>query len=62
MKKSLIIIVLTLLQCACAAQKAVPGGNTPLLGFEAISAEITVTRVAAGPAADLSRSFALNSE
>jgi hypothetical protein len=62
MKKSLIIIILTLLQCACSAQKALPGGKTPLLSFEAISAEITVTCVETGPAANLFQTVALNTE
>jgi len=42
MNKSLFIIALTLLHCACATQAPVPGSSASLLGFEAISAEITV--------------------
>ncbi len=62
MKKSLIILALTLLQCACATQEAVPGGGHSLLSFEAISAEITVSFEQTEAAADLSQTVALNAE
>jgi hypothetical protein len=42
MKKSIIIIVLTFFQCACATSQAVAPGSTSMLSFDAISAEITV--------------------
>jgi hypothetical protein len=60
MKKSLIIIVLALLQCACATQGPAQDTGTSLLSFDAISAEITVSYEQAEAAADLSQSVALN--
>jgi hypothetical protein len=62
MKKPLIILVLSLLQCACAAHEAAPGGGNSLLSFEAISAEITVSYEQTGAAADLSQTVALNTD
>ncbi len=62
MKKSLIIIVLTLLQCACADQEPVPGSSASLLGFETISAEITVAYESTEGADDLSQTVAMNHE
>lgn len=41
MKKLFIIIILALLQCACATSREV-SGSPSMLGFDAISAEITV--------------------
>jgi hypothetical protein len=60
MKKFLIIIVLTLLQCACATQDPAPYSGSSLLSFDAIGAEITVSYEQAEAAADLSQSVALN--
>ena len=60
MKKSLIILMLTLLQCACATQDTVSGSVDKLLSFEAISAEITVSYEQAKAAANLSQTVALN--
>ena len=62
MKKSLIIISLALLQCACATQEPVPYTSTSLLGFEAISAEITVIHIEAGATDELLQTVALNIE
>ena len=62
MKKSLIIIVLTLLQCACATQEPVQGSSASLLGFAAISAEITVAYESTEGADDLSQTVAMNHE
>ncbi len=42
MKKLLIIISLTLLQCACATSQGIPAQGASMLSFDAISAEITV--------------------
>ncbi len=41
MRKFTIIIVLALIQCACATPQAVPSAN--LLSFDAIEAEISVS-------------------
>ena len=60
MKKSLIILVLALLQCACATHEAAPGNGSSLLSFEAISAEITVSYEQAETTADLSQTVARN--
>ena len=62
MKKSLIILVLALLQCACATREAAPGSGNSLLSFAAISAEITVSYEQTETAADLSQTVALNTE
>ena len=62
MNKSLIIHTLTLLQGACATQEPVQSTANSLLGFEAISAEITVSYEMAEAADDLSRTFAMNRE
>ena len=62
MKKSLIILTLTLLQGACATQEPVQDAADSLLSFEAISAEITVSYEKAEAADDLSRTVALNRE
>jgi hypothetical protein len=62
MKKSLIIIALSLLQCACATQKPVQGSSASLLGFETISAEITVAYESTEGADDLSQTVAMNHE
>ena len=62
MKKSLIILALSLLQCACAMHEAVSPGSQSLLSFEAISAEITVSYEPIEIAEDLSQTLALNSE
>jgi hypothetical protein len=62
MKKSLIIIALSLLQCACATQEPVPGSSASLLGFETISAEITVAYESTEGADDLSQTVAMNHE
>ncbi len=42
MKKSLIILALTLLQGACATQEPVHSTTTSLPGFDVIGAEITI--------------------
>ncbi len=60
MKNSLIIIVLTLLQCACAAQEPAKNSSTSLLSFDAISAEITVAYERAEAVDDLSQTVAMN--
>ncbi len=60
MNKSLFIIALTLLQCACATQEPVQGSSAPLLGFEAISAEITVAYESMEGTDDLSQTVATN--
>jgi hypothetical protein len=62
MKKSLIILALSLLQCACATPEAAPVGAASRLGFEAISAEITVSYVETETADDLSQTVAQNIE
>ena len=62
MKKSLIILTLTLLQGACATQEPVQNTANSLLSFEAISAEITVSYEKVEAADDLSRTVALNIE
>ncbi len=62
MKKSFIILTLTLLQGACATQEPVQNTANSLLSFEAISAEITVSYEKAETADDLSRTVALNIE
>jgi len=60
MNNSLIIIVLTLLQCACATQEPVQNSSTSLLSFDAISAEITVAYESMEAADDLSQTLAVN--
>jgi hypothetical protein len=60
MKKFLIILTLTLLQCACATPGPASNGGRSLLSFKAISAEITVTHVETEVATDLSQTVALN--
>ncbi len=62
MNKSLFIIALTLLQCACATQEPVPGSSASLLGFAAISAEITVSYEQAEAPVELSQTLAMNHE
>ena len=62
MKNSLIIIVLALLQCACATQEPVQNTSTSLLSFDAISAEITVAYESTEAADDLSQTVAVNIE
>lgn len=60
MKKSLIIIVLTLSLGACATRGPAPGGSAALLGFDAISAEITVGYTNLEAADELSHTIAMN--
>jgi len=60
MKNSLIILVLALLQCACATQEPVQNTRTSLLSFDAISAEITVAYESTEAADDLSQTLAVN--
>ena len=60
MKKSLIILTLTLLQCACATQEPMPSAGTSLLSFDAISAEISVGYEKLDPADDLSQTVSMN--
>ena len=64
MKKSLIILTLAVLQCACATQVDTRTAATSLLSFEAISAEITIGyRISdskSDSAGDLSQAVALN--
>ncbi len=62
MKKSLILLVLALLQCACTTQEAASISGSSLLSFEAISAEITVSYEQTEAAADLSQTVALNTD
>jgi hypothetical protein len=62
MKKSIIIVVLCLLQCACATRETVPASGNSLLSFETISAEITVSHEQTEAAADLSQTVALNTD
>jgi len=62
MKKSLIIIVLALLQCACATQDPAQNTATSLLSFDAISAQITVSYEQTEATEDLSQTLALNAE
>jgi hypothetical protein len=62
MKKSLLFIILILMQCACAMQQPVTASSHPLLSFEAISAEITVSHVETAAPDDLSQTLALNTE
>jgi len=61
-KKSLIILTLAILQCACATQVDTRTAATSLLSFEAISAEITVDYQKAEPADNLSETVAANVE
>lgn len=42
MKKLFIIIILAVIQCACASSPGSLPGSTSLLSFDAIGAEITV--------------------
>lgn len=42
MKKSLFIIALAAMQCACSNQPAVPANVSSLVSFEQIGSEITV--------------------
>ncbi len=60
MKKSLIIIALTLLQCACATQEPMPSAGTSSLGFDAISAEIAVGYEKLDGADNLSQAVSVN--
>jgi hypothetical protein len=60
MKNSVIIIVLTLLRCACAAQEPVTNSSTSLLSFDAIMAEITVAYERTEAADDLLQTVAMN--
>ena len=62
MKKSLLFIVLILLQCACVTQQPVTASSHPLLSFKAISAEITVSHFETEASDDLSQTLALNTE
>ncbi len=62
MKKSIIIIVLALLQCACATQEPMQYTATSLLSFDAISAEITVSYEQAEAADKLLQTLAMNHE
>ena len=59
-KKLLLIIVLPLLQCACAAPGGKPGQPASLLSFETIGREIAVRHEPAADADELSRAVALN--
>ncbi len=62
MKKSLIILTLTLLQCACATPGAGQYTATSLLSFDAISAEITVGYETLEAAIDPSQTVVMNRE
>ena len=62
MNKSLIILTLAILQCACAGQVDVQPPASSLLSFAAISAEISVAYEKTEAADDLSEAIALNSE
>jgi len=59
MKNSLIILVLALMQCACATQEPVQNTSTSLLSFDAISAEITIAYESTEAADDLSQAVAM---
>ncbi len=60
MKKSLIIIALTLLQCACATQEPRQAAGASMPGFDAISAEITVGYEKLDPVDDGSQTVSMN--
>ena len=60
MKKPLLILTLTLLQCACATQEPVQTATPSMLSFDAISAEITVGYEKVEAADDLSQTVARN--
>ena len=62
MKKSLIILTLAILQWACATQVDTQPAAKSLLGFDAISAEISVDYEKTDAANDLSKAVALNIE
>ena len=62
MKKSLIILTLALLQCACATHVDTQPTAKSMLGFDAISAEISVDYEKTDASDDLSRTVALNNE
>ena len=60
MKKSLIILTLALLQCACATQVDTQPVAKSLLGFDAISAEISVDYQRSDSIDDLAQTVALS--
>ena len=60
MKKSLIILTLAILQCACATQVDTQPAANSLLGFDAIGAEIPVDYEKTDAADDLSQTVALS--
>lgn len=62
MKKLLIIQLLAIAQCACAAPGAAPAGQASLLGFDAIAAEIAVSHEELPAVDDLAGAIALNIE
>jgi len=62
MKKSLIILNLALLQCACATHVETRPAAKSMLGFNAISAEISVDYEKTDAADDLSETVAVNTE
>ena len=62
MKKSLIILTLALLQCACATHVDTQPVAKSLLCFDAISTEISVDYENSEAADDLSQAVALNNE
>ena len=62
MKKSLIILTLAMLQCACATQVDPQPATNSMLGFDAISAEISVDYEKTDAADDLSETVAASTE
>lgn len=60
MKKSLFILTLALLQCACASQVATRHAANSMLGFDEIGAEISVSFEKTDATDDLSQAVALN--
>ena len=60
MKKFIIIIVLPMLQCACATPESITGKSGSMLSFDAISAEITVAYENLEEQHDPSQAVAMN--
>ena len=62
MKKLIFIIILAVLQCACATPEGITGKRVSMLSFDAISAEITVAHEILEEQDDPSRAVAMNHE
>lgn len=62
MKKFIIIIVLAILQCACATSDGIAGRSGSMLSFDAIGAEITVAYENLEEQQDASQTVAMNLE